>query len=842
MIDTPADASLACAEKIVCYHCGLPVPEEVDLPVLIQDERRRMCCVGCQAVAQAIVDNGLEDYYTSRDALPESPREAVPAILEQLALFDHAQFQKSFVRQLGETEREASLMLEGITCAACVWLNERHIGQLPGVTGVSVNYATRRARVRWDTTRIKLSDILAAIAAIGYRAHPYDASRHEELAQKERRDALWRLWVAGFGMMQVMMYAIPVYLAGEGDMSSDIETLIRWASFFLTLPVVLYSAAPFFKGAWRDLKLRRVGMDVPVALGVGVSFAASVWATVTQSGEVYFDSVAMFVFFLLGGRYLEMTARQKAVSVTEALARLLPAFCQRLAGFPAHGEPEQVMVSDLKAGDVVLVRPGDAIPADGRVLEGQGNVNEALLTGESRPVPKQAGDAVTGGALNMESPLWVRVEQVGEATRLSAIIRLMERAAMEKPAIVELADKIAQWFVGVLLFLALLVALGWSLVEPSRALWVTVSVLVVTCPCALALATPISLTVAAGALAKDGLLVTRGHAVETLARANCFVFDKTGTLTRGNMRLLEVAVPEGEDRQAALEQAAALEQVSGHPLAVALRQAAGDVRLPPVTNLQAEAGRGLEGLLHGKRLRVGRPDYAASLVQRETFACPPDWQASGDTIIALGGEAGILAFFRLGDEIRPEAAGLIRDLKAANCQVVLMSGDAEAVTCRVARQLGIEDARSAMSPQDKRDAVAALQAKGLIVAMVGDGVNDAPVLAQAQVSVAMGAGAQLARAQADLVLLSEDLEHLRRGARRSRFALRVIRQNLSWSFVYNFLALPLAALGHVMPWAAGIGMSASSLLVVLNALRIQKHALPEDERPANRLSARQREN
>ncbi len=804
-----------------CYHCGLPIPDDVQLQVPIKGIERDMCCIGCQAVAQAIVENGLEDYYTSRDAMPESPREAMPAVLDQLAMFDHAEFQKSFVRELGEHELEASLMLEGITCAACVWLNERHIGQLQGVTGVDVNYATRRARVRWDSSRIKLSDILTAISSIGYRAYPYDATKHEQLAQKERREALWRVWVAGFGMMQVMMYAIPVYMAGEGDMSMDIETLIRWASLVLTLPVVFYSSAPFFKGAWRDLRLRRVGMDVPVALGVGVAFVASVWATLTWSGEVYFDSVAMFVFFLLGGRYLEMTARQKAVSVTEALTKLLPAFCQRLNGFPASREPEQIVVADLKVGDVVLVRPGDIIPADGVVLEGRGNANEALLTGESRPISKQPGDKVTGGAVNMENPLVLRVEQVGEGTRLSSIIRLMERAAAEKPGIVVMADRIAQWFVGALLLFAVLVALGWYWVDPSQALWITVSVLVVTCPCALALATPISLTVAAGALAKDGLLVTRGHGVETLARATHFVFDKTGTLTRGEMRLLEVWPVAAANQDDALRLAAALEQASEHPLAQALRREVVGIELPPASEVHAEAGKGLEGFVEGLRLRVGRPDFVQELDGQNTTPWPAGWQESGDTVVALGGESGVLAFFRIGDEIRPEAAALVGDLKASGARVVLMSGDAEFVANRVGAQLGIADVRATMSPQDKRDAVLGLQAQGAVVAMVGDGVNDAPVLAQAQVSIAMGAGAQLARTQADLVLLSENLEHLRHGVHRCKFALRVIRQNLLWSFAYNFLALPLAALGHVTPWAAGIGMSASSLLVVLNALRIQ---------------------
>jgi len=778
-----------------------------------------MCCYGCQAVAQSIVDNGLTDYYRSRDAMPESPREAMPAILEQLAMFDHADFQKSFVRALGETEREASLLLEGITCSACIWLNEQHLGKLAGVTAVDINYATRRARVRWDESRIRLSDILGAIAAIGYRAYPYDAAKNEEISRKERREALWRLWVAGFGMMQVMMYAYPVYIA-NGDMTADIESLMRWASLLLTLPVVFYSSALFFKNAWRDLKLRRVGMDVPVALGVGAAFAASVWATLMQSGEVYFDSVTMFVFFLLGGRFLEMTARQKALGVTEALAKLLPAFAQKMPGFPADRTTEQRVVADLLPGDHVLVRAGEIVPADGRVVEGVSCANEALLTGESKPVAKAPGESVTGGSINVESPLVVQVEQVGEGTRLSAIINLMERAATEKPRIVEIADRVASYFVAALLAVAAVVAVGWYLVEPAKALWITVSVLVVTCPCALSLATPIALTVSAGALAKDGLLVTRGYAIETLSRATHFVFDKTGTLTTGHMRLVDVGVVGAFDRETCIAIAAALEQSSEHPVATALRRVAGDA-FPPAVGVRAEPGQGIEATIEGRRYRIGRPDYALALGGAEVSAMHVDWLESGDTVVALGDTAGGLAFFRIGDEIRPESAALIADLKRAGKTVVLLTGDAPAVAHRVASELGIGDIRAGVTPQGKHDCVKALQAEGAVVAMVGDGVNDAPVLAQAQVSVAMGGGAQLARTQSDFVLLSENLDHLRHGIKRARKTLLVIRQNLWWSFAYNFIALPLAIAGYVTPWMAGIGMSASSLLVVLNSLRIQ---------------------
>lgn len=806
--------------EVPCYHCGQPVPDDVDLSVAVGGEPRAMCCHGCQAVAQAIVDNGLDDYYRSRDALPDSQREALPAVLEQLALFDHADFQKSFVRELGEGEREASLLLEGITCSACIWLNEQHLSRLPGVRAVDINYATRRARVRWEEARIKLSDILAAIAAIGYRAYPYDAARNEEISRKERRDAIWRLWVAGFGMMQVMMYAIPVYLAGEGEMSADIESLMRWASLLLTLPVVLYSSAPFFRNAWRDLRLGRVGMDVPVALGVGGAFAASVWATVAQGGEVYFDSVTMFVFFLLGGRFLEMSARQKAISVTEALAKLLPAFAHRIPGFPADRTTEQVVVADLMAGDVVLVRPGETIPVDGRVVEGRSHANESLLTGESRPVAKDVGDAVTGGAINTDSPLLVKAEQVGEGTRLSAIIHLMERAAAEKPRIVEMADRIASYFVAAVLVVAVITALGWYQVDPSQALWITVSVLVVTCPCSLSLATPIALTVAAGALARVGLLVTRGHAIETLGRATHFVFDKTGTLTSGRMRLLEVLPLSGLPPERCLKIAAALEQASEHPVAAAIRFAAAGRDLPSAEGARSEAGLGVEASVEDRVFRIGRPEFA--LPEGAWPAAADEWLAGGDTVVALGDASTCLALFRVCDDVRPEAAALIADLKSAGRKVLLLTGDAHGVAARVGAALGIDDIRAGVTPQGKHAAVAELQATGAVVAMIGDGVNDAPVLAQAQVSVAMGGGAQLARTQADFVLLNENLDGLRRGFRLSGLTLKIIGQNLWWSFLYNLVALPLAIAGLVTPWLAGIGMSASSLLVVLNSLRLQR--------------------
>lgn len=780
-----------------------------------------MCCTGCQAVAESIVSSGLIDYYRRRDAMPEQAREAMPDELKDLGLFDHPDFQQGFVKPVGEHEREAALILEGITCAACIWLNEQHVAHQPGVTAIDINYATRRARVRWDERRIKLSDILAAIQAIGYRAYPYDAARSEQISQRERRSALWRLFVAGFGMMQVMMYAFPAYIAEDGDITADIESLMRWASLILTAPVVLYSAAPFFSHAWRDVRLHRLGMDVPVALGIGAAFVASCWATFIGHGEVYFDSVTMFVFFLLCGRYVEMLARQKAVRGVEELGKALPAFAERLAAWPGP-DGEKVPVSQLLAGDVIRVKPGEALPADGVVVEGESDANEALLTGESRPVPKRPGSAVTGGSVNIGSPLCVRVTRTGEHTRLAAIRQLMERASAEKPRVVQQADRFAAYFIVALLVLAAVTAAWWYWHDPDRALWVFVSVLVVSCPCALSLATPVALTVATDALARMGVLVTRGHAIEALARADHFVFDKTGTLTYGEMRVEQLRLLGAIDEARVRQLAAGLEQGSEHAIAAALRPGGGDAPLPAFAGLAATTGQGVAGVLDGTPYRIGRPAFVAELVGTPVPDVLLDDERSGRTVIALASSAGWLAGFALSDGLREDCPAAFESLRGKGIELSIFSGDTPSTVEALAARLGVQHALGGMTPEGKHAALIALQKGDAVIAMVGDGVNDAPVLAQAQVSVAMGGGTDLARNQADIVLLSGRLGSLADGVTLSRRALAIIRQNLWWSFAYNFTAVPLAMSGLVTPWMAGIGMSASSLLVVLNALRLQR--------------------
>ncbi|MCE2947440.1 MAG: heavy metal translocating P-type ATPase [bacterium] len=868
----------------LCFHCGLPLGGVSGLTVTIGGHAREMCCTGCRAVAMAIVDGGLERYYEHRESMPASAAEAMPQSLAQLLLYDDPAVQASFVRTVpgpvgarvardgqAHDEREAALLIEGITCAACVWLTERTLARVPGVTGVEVNYATRRARVRWDAARGSLSSILSAIASIGYRASPYDATRMDDLHRVERKRALARLAIAGLGMMQVMMYAFPVWIA-DGDMTADVDRLMSWAGLILTLPVIVYSAAPIFSAAWRDLCARRVGMDVPVAIGIGGAFGASVFATLTGVGDVYFDSVTMFLFLLLGARYLESQVRARAARATDELARLIPATASLLPAWPLQQPVETVPVVRLKAGDVLLVRPGERIPADGRVLDGEGEVDEALLTGESRPVLRAAGAPVTGGAVNLVSPLVIRVERIGEQTVLAGIVRLLDRAASEKPPLAALADRVAGQFVLGLLLVAAATALWWGWHDPAHALWVTVAVLVITCPCALSLATPAALAAAASALARFGLLPTRGHAIETLARASVFVFDKTGTLTTGSLRVTDFQPRSGAARAQGspavvdlLRAVAALEQRSEHPLGLALAAhvrdalaAAGADALPPVVEgLRHVAGGGVEGRVDGILLRLGTPAFVAALSAAPTVqdaaspAVRPAADAAGmdaaeagaaaavamqrgETCVLLGDAQGVLATFMLADQLRPGARELVAGLQADGATVMLLSGDHPGTVAAVAAALGIEPGTPApgrrlpvqggMSPEAKLAFVRDLQAGGGVVAMFGDGVNDAPVLAGAQVSIAPASGTQVAQAAADMVWLARgeqaDMRSLLGAIRMSRRALRVIRGNLLWATAYNLVAVPLAVAGLVTPWVAAIGMSASSLLVVGNAMRL----------------------
>ncbi|HEX9811299.1 MAG TPA: heavy metal translocating P-type ATPase [Burkholderiales bacterium] len=801
-----------------CFHCGLDVPAGATFSVDWNGEPRALCCRGCFAVVQAIIAAGLDDYYRLRAAPAHQAADSLPPALRDLAAYDLPAVQRAFVRSVGD-KREATLILEGITCAACVWLNERNLRRLPGVSDVRVNYATRRAQVTWDDARLRLSDILAAIRAIGYSAHPYDPARSQALLARERRALLRRLGVAGIFGAQIMTFAVALYVGDWSGSDLGLRTFFYWVSGLLALPILGYSAQPFLRGAWLDLRRGHAGMDVPIAAGMIAAFGASAWTTVTGAGVIYFDSIAMFAFFLLAARTFELSARARAAAQIEAIAPPSPAVAHRV---DSAGAVQAVPVADLQAGDMILVRPGETIPADGTVVAGQSSVNESLVTGESLPVPKTLGAAVIGGAINAESPLTVRVERVGADTVLSQILRLLDRAQAEKPRLTQVADRVAAWFVVGMLAFTALVGIYWWQHDPARVPPIVIAVLVVTCPCALGLATPAALAAATGAAARSGVLTTRGHAMETLARADHFVFDKTGTLTRGELRLNGVHALADLDAERCLAAAAALERHSEHPIARAI-VAAAPAAVAPAADITNTPGGGIRGNVGGIALRIGTLAFIEGGGAPVPNAAHIEKLAgAGGTVVLLATEARVLAAFVLKDSLRPGAAELIADLRQRGNKITLVSGDRTAPAHHVARALGIEHVRAELGPGEKLAYLERLQADGDVVAMIGDGVNDAPVLAAAPVSIAMGSAATVSAASADMLLLAQDLRPIATALAIARRTTTVIRQNLAWAIAYNLLAVPAAAAGLVTPWMAALGMSASSALVVANALRLTK--------------------
>ncbi len=807
-----------------CFHCGLPVPGGAHYPVAFEGVEHETCCAGCQAVARTIVDNGLGSYYHHRTQTAGAPGEPlIPEELRGLELFDQAELQRQFVSEAadkasGRPLREAALILEGITCAACVWLNERHVQGLPGVVDFSVNYATHRARVQWDPEQTALSDILRAIRMIGYHAHPYDSGTRDQASERERRVALRRLAVAGLGMMQIMMLAVPLWLSDSDAAHGDILQFIRWIAGVLTTPVVFYAALPFFRSAWRDLRHRQLGMDVPVSLAIISTYLASMYSVALGTGEhVYFESVAMFVFFLLASRYLETMARQRASQAIDRLDRLVPALATRIE---ADGSEQQVPVVELAPGDRVRVKPGETIPADGLIDDGESTVNQSLLTGEPEPCLRRSGDAVTGGTVNVDSPLKIQVTRVGAETTLAAIQRLLDRAQTEKPRLARLAEKGTGHFVAAVLLLTALVGLVWYLViDPDRAFWVVVAMLVATCPCALALATPVAITTTTGALSRLGLLLTRGQAIENLANAQVVCLDKTGTLTVGQPSLVEIQILDPElDQASLLRLVAALEHHSEHPAAKALLRAT-SVLPPPAGAVRNHPGRGIEGEVEGRLLRVGSAEFVG------VGPTPTGVQMPGGQIqltpVYVGCGDRLLGVCWLADQPRPAARETITALRELGLEPVLLSGDHAAATAAFARAMGIETSLGGLSPEDKLRYVRERQARGEVVLMVGEGINDAPVLAGADISLAMGSGTRIAQTQADLILMSDRLAALPEAVRQARWTLRIVRQNITWAIAYNGLALPVAASGLLTPWLAALGMSLSSLLVVGNALRLR---------------------
>lgn len=721
----------------------------------------------------------------------------------------------------GQSVAESVLMVQGMYCAACADTVESALQSVPGVRSARVHAATRRLMLQWEPAATRMSSLAQAVGRAGYRLLPLQQALSISERLKETRLALWRLFVAGFCAMQVMMYAWPAYVAEPGEMPADIDQLLRWASWVLSVPVVTFASGPFFRGAWRDLKLGRVGMDTPVSIGILVAFIASSAATFDPSGpwghEVWFDSLTMFVFFLLGGRYLELKARDRTAGALDALMNRLPEVCERRRD---DGTFESLSVRRLAVGDVVRIQAGQAFPGDGRLVSDAATVDEALLTGESDPVSRRQGDGVVAGSYNLAGPVLVEVQRLGRDTRFAQIVALMEKASTEKPRLAVLADRIAAPFLVLVLAAAGLAFWYWWQIDHSKALAVAVAVLIVTCPCALSLATPAAMLSSAGALARRGILVRRLQAFETLAGLDAVVFDKTGTLTHDRLELTGTRVRAGKDLADVMALAGALAAGSLHPVARALVRAAaempgqgGPVVLDGVTEV---AGQGLRARDAGdQEVRLGSAAFCG---------LDSDIEA-GDGAGPLGrvhlcDAQGWLASFDLQEGVREDAAQAVSALHGAGLRTWLLSGDREAAARAVGTSVGVQQVVAGASPEQKLAQIVSMQAEGARVAMVGDGLNDGPVLARADTSFALGHAAPLAQAQSDFILQGGKVMDVVHTVQQARRTMRIVRQNLVWAALYNLVCVPLALVGWMPPWLAGLGMAASSLLVIVNALRL----------------------
>ncbi len=794
------------AERSACWHCGEPVPAGVEIEALVGGKPRPMCCHGCQAVATLIDQAGLKRYYDYRDALPERPEPAADtpdyAAWDRSAIIDH------YGRDEGEGLAGLTLVLENVHCAACAWLIGRFVGELPGVAEIRVDIGDGRARLRFDPQRAALSEIAFRLDSLGYRPHLDSPDAGEQRDRAERRQLLKAIVVAGLGMMQVMSYALAGYIGAFQDIDPTSERFFQLVSMLVAVPVALYSGRIFYQSAWRTLRQRRMGMDVPVAAAMLLALSASIIITLLDAGEDWFDSVVMFIFFLLLGRYAVLVTRQRSASVHSALARSLPASARRIG---ADGRPEAVALIELAAGDRVQVEAGQAVPADGRIVAGQALIDESLLSGESTPRRRIENESVLAGSLVRDGSVTIEVAEVGRATVLAGIVGMLEQARGHKPRLARVADRLAGWFVAFVLTGAAVTALVWWQIDPGRLLPVVIAVLVVSCPCALALGTPVALAAAARGFARAGLLAVGGEVIERLPGITHVVFDKTGTLTDSQMHLAEAVIEApGLERERILRLAGRLERISRHPIASAFAEFDDGA---PVDGAESVLAAGVVGHIEGVDYRLGKPAWIGSIVGRELSA-----PACGQWL-ALAADGELIAWLRVAAPLRAGARQLVSNLRARGLEVMIASGDRRANVSALAARLGIERFAGDLAPTDKLELVRRLQADGARVAMVGDGINDAPVLAGADVSIALAEGADIARTQADLVVTGRGLGRVGQAFELAPRVVTIIRQNLAWALAYNLIALPLAATGIVAPWLAAIGMSASSLLVVANGRR-----------------------
>ena len=899
-----------------CFHCGDPVPQP-PFHTEILGKSREMCCMGCQLAAQSIVEAGLEQYYLDRSEINRTA--SLPTQLTRLEVYDHDEIKSQFV-YAQDGLSVAELSVNNLRCAACTWLIESRLDELEGISKCQVNLTNQRMRVIWNEDKLPISRILAVINEVGYDAKPYRQDTHEAMLARHNNQMLLRLGIAALGSMQAMMYAVALYFGEYSDMLIFQRDFLRWVSLFVSTPVFFYAGIPFFTSAWSAIRARQVNMDVPVSLALIITFFASLYATITGQGETYYDSVSMFIFFLLAGRYIEHNARLKAATMANDLVVVEPVLVKKVAEDKSAAErilqqirdnasqqsdaienevkkasdattemmpnfmkgvdanvhqltsgiaqdwqqsrhqqnalsqveeniasKQMVTAHSLQVGDIILVEAGSEIISDGILLSPTATVSQSLLTGEGDLIIKSQGDYIVGGAQNDSQPFEMLVTALPKDSQIGLIDRLMNRAMSEKPKLAQQADKLARWFVARILVLSVLVFVGWYIVDPSQAIWATVAVLVATCPCALSLATPIALTVSTNRLASYGFLTTRGHTLQTLAEITHVAFDKTGTLTYGKPNLLNIEIIEpvnqtDSDNLASTTQkdkllaiAAALEVGSRHPIAHALLTAAYQLHLPPTRAMQHYPAGGVEAMIDGMVYRIGHVNFALD----KTSGSANEVNTNNDLNIDLVAQRAssvvvlssqkpdtkewqALACFYFNDKVRDSTQAMLDTLKGLGIESVMLTGDPSPQALVMAENLGIQSAYNGLSPTDKVNHIQQLQSKGAVVLMVGDGINDAPVLAAADVSTSIAGAADLAQVSSDSIILNGQIEAITAAKRISDKTERIIKQNFRWALAYNSIVLTPAALGYVPPWLAAIGMSLSSLFVVLNALRLKR--------------------
>ncbi|WP_299216240.1 heavy metal translocating P-type ATPase [uncultured Psychrobacter sp.] len=917
-----------------CFHCGDPVPQP-PFHAEILGESREMCCMGCQLASQSIVEAGLEQYYLDRSEINRTA--SLPTQLTRLEAYDNDEIKSQFV-YAQDGMSVAELSVNNLRCAACTWLIESRLDELDGIRKCQVNLTNQRMRVIWDESKLPISRILAVINEIGYEAKPYRQDTHEAMLARHNNQMLLRLGIAALGSMQAMMYAVAIYFGEYSDMLIFQRDFLRWVSLFVSTPVFFYAGIPFFTSAWSAIRARQVNMDVPVSIALIVTFFTSLYATVTGQGETYYDSVSMFIFFLLAGRYIEHNARLKAATMANDLVVVEPVLVQKVAEDKESAErilqqlkqsttgesdvnkagknlaeqidnvaiedtsnqyasssisnfmqnmeddvqqltlriakdwqqtrnrqlnllkrqnedkeKQMVTAHSLQVGDIIMVEAGSEIISDGILLSPTATVSQSLLTGEGNLIAKTQGDYIIGGAQNDSQPFEMLIIALPADSQIGLIDRLMNRAMSEKPKLAQQADKLARWFVARILVLSALVFIGWYIVDPSQAIWATVAVLVATCPCALSLATPIALTVSTNRLASYGFLTTRGHTLQTLAEITHMAFDKTGTLTYGKPNLLNIelldSVQQNEknesksasQKNSLLAIAAALEVGSRHPIAHALLTAAHQLHLPSTQGLQHYPAGGVEAMIEGVLYRIGHIDFALDRANNSSVNDSFDSHISAidDSIINLfahrassavvlscqanGGSTWQgMACFYFNDKIRDDVKPMLDTLKEYGIESMMLTGDPSPQALIMAKDLGMQSAYNGLSPTDKVNHLQKLQAEGAVVLMVGDGINDAPVLAAADVSTSIAGAADLAQVSSDSIILNGQIDAITAAKRIADKTERIIKQNFRWALAYNGMVLIPAALGYVPPWLAAIGMSLSSLLVVLNALRLKR--------------------